>query len=41
MGPLHGLPISLKDQIPIQGLECTMGELLLGTFEVIGWFMTY
>ena len=25
MGPLHGLPVSLKDQIPIKGLETTMG----------------
>ena len=25
-GPLHGLPISLKDQIAIKGLETTMGE---------------
>lgn len=25
MGPLHGLPISLKDQIIIKGLETTMG----------------
>ncbi|KAI0757016.1 general amidase [Daedaleopsis nitida] len=25
VGPLHGLPISLKDQICIQGLEATMG----------------
>ncbi|KAI0757030.1 general amidase [Daedaleopsis nitida] len=25
MGPLHGLPISLKDQIPIKGLETVMG----------------
>ena len=25
MGPLHGLPISLKDQICIKGLETTMG----------------
>lgn len=24
-GPLHGLPVSLKDQIPIKGLETTMG----------------
>ncbi len=24
-GPLHGLPISLKDQICIKGLEATMG----------------
>lgn len=25
MGALHGLPISLKDQIRIKGLETTMG----------------
>ncbi|KAJ8495859.1 hypothetical protein ONZ51_g1452 [Trametes cubensis] len=25
MGPLHGLPVSLKDQFPIKGLETTMG----------------
>ncbi|KAI0299765.1 general amidase [Multifurca ochricompacta] len=25
VGPLHGLPISLKDQISIEGLETTMG----------------
>ncbi|EPQ57091.1 amidase [Gloeophyllum trabeum ATCC 11539] len=25
MGPLHGLPVSLKDQICIKGLETTMG----------------
>jgi amidase len=25
VGPLHGLPISLKDQICIEGLETTMG----------------
>ena len=25
VGPLHGLPISLKDQIAIEGLETTMG----------------
>ncbi|KAI0374200.1 general amidase [Pilatotrama ljubarskyi] len=25
MGPLHGLPVSLKDQFPITGLETTMG----------------
>lgn len=28
-GPLHGLPISLKDQICIKGLETTMGMLFL------------
>ena len=26
VGPLHGLPISLKDQIRIKGQEATMGE---------------
>ena len=26
IGPLHGLPISLKDQFTIQGLETIMGE---------------
>ena len=26
VGPLHGLPVSLKDQIRIKNLECTMGE---------------
>lgn len=26
MGPLHGLPISLKDQFPIKGLETVMGK---------------
>ncbi len=26
MGPLHGLPISLKDQFRIKGLETTMGK---------------
>jgi len=25
VGPLHGLPISLKDQFRIKGLECSMG----------------
>ncbi|KAJ3548818.1 hypothetical protein NM688_g5248 [Phlebia brevispora] len=25
VGPLHGLPISLKDQLPLKGLETTMG----------------
>lgn len=25
MGALHGLPISLKDQIKLKGLETTMG----------------
>lgn len=27
MGALHGLPISLKDQIRLKGLETTMGTL--------------
>ncbi|KAH9849789.1 general amidase [Lenzites betulinus] len=29
MGPLHGLPISLKDQFQIKGLETTMGYAAL------------
>ncbi len=44
-GPLHGLPVSLKDQIPIKGLETTMGiDLLLNLrldaplkFQCIGY----
>lgn len=32
-GPLHGLPISLKDQISIEGIESTMGYVSwLGTY---------
>lgn len=27
IGPLHGLPISLKDQICIEGIETVMGAL--------------
>lgn len=27
VGPLHGLPISLKDQFPVKGIETTMGEV--------------
>jgi amidase len=27
VGPLHGLPISLKDQISMKGLETVMGTL--------------
>ena len=26
VGPLHGLPMSLKDQLPQVGLEATMGK---------------
>ena len=29
IGPLHGLPISLKDQLRIKGLETTMGMGIL------------
>jgi amidase len=32
-GPLHGLPISLKDQFHVQGIDTTMGY--------IGWIDTY
>ncbi|KAH7133673.1 acetamidase [Dactylonectria macrodidyma] len=34
VGPLHGLPISLKDQFHIKGVETTMGYVgWIGTFE--------
>jgi amidase len=34
MGPLHGLPISLKDQFHVAGAETTMGYVgWIGTFE--------
>ncbi|GLA26517.1 general amidase GmdA [Aspergillus phoenicis ATCC 13157] len=33
-GPLHGLPISLKDQFHVRGVETTMGYVgWIGTFE--------
>ena len=32
-GPLHGLPISLKDQFHVKGVDTTMGY--------IGWIGTY
>jgi hypothetical protein len=30
VGPLHGLPVSLKDQIRIKGLETVMGTWTIG-----------
>jgi amidase len=33
LGPLHGLPISLKDQFHVKGVDTTMGY--------IGWIDTY
>ncbi|KAL6408199.1 Acetamidase [Ilyonectria robusta] len=34
VGPLHGLPISLKDQLHVKGVETTMGYVgWIGTFE--------
>jgi Asp-tRNA(Asn)/Glu-tRNA(Gln) amidotransferase A subunit family amidase len=33
VGPLHGLPISLKDQIKIEGLETVMGTLIMYSFR--------
>ncbi|KAJ5352575.1 hypothetical protein N7452_001549 [Penicillium brevicompactum] len=34
LGPLHGLPVSLKDQFHIKGVETTMGYVgWIGTFE--------
>ena len=32
-GPLHGLPVSLKDQFHVKGVDTTMGY--------IGWIDTY
>lgn len=34
IGPLHGLPFTMKDQFHIKGLETTMGYVgWIGTFE--------
>jgi amidase len=34
VGPLHGVPISLKDQFHVEGVETTMGYVgWIGTFE--------
>ena len=34
VGPLHGLPISLKDQFHVKNVETTMGYVgWIGTFE--------
>ena len=34
IGPLHGLPVSLKDQFHVEGVETTMGYVgWIGTFE--------
>ena len=32
VGPLHGLPVSLKDQIRIKGLETVMGTWAMYSF---------
>lgn len=36
VGPLHGLPVSLKDQIRIKGLETIMGAWAMYLFGVAG-----
>jgi amidase len=34
IGPLHGLPVTLKDQFHVKGLETSMGFVgWIGTFE--------
>ncbi|CAI6022386.1 unnamed protein product [Clonostachys chloroleuca] len=34
IGPLHGLPVSLKDQMHVKGVEATMGYMgWIGTFQ--------
>lgn len=35
VGPLHGLPVSLKDQIRIKGLETVMGTWTMHSFVLI------
>jgi len=36
VGPLHGLPVSLKDQIRIKGLETVMGTWTMYSFGIPG-----
>ena len=36
VGPLHGLPVSLKDQIRIKGLETIMGTWTIYSFGIPG-----
>ncbi|KAF7545280.1 hypothetical protein G7Z17_g9283 [Cylindrodendrum hubeiense] len=37
VGPLHGLPISLKDQFHVKGVDTTMGALKSSGHKVIDW----
>lgn len=33
MGPLHGLPVSLKDQFHVKGVETTMGYVGVSSIQ--------